>query len=347
MMQSPMDLLETSNSATKLEHSKLYTTLLAQEQQIDLLTSGIVKMFNDPSLVYLARSLSCYMLKYSKHSFDFCMKLVETPNAKEIISQFFNSESAFQSPDTIVIGVDMNCCYMAGSIQSALDVKQINVKKNTATTKQIKPDIKHNIIYSNKSLLWVRVVFNDGFDKSVFNRLTFKPDVVELSDNVVELYVEKRFKMYHPFDLIKELDSYPDLEVVFCSEGSAFRMYPQLFISNYVKFMYCYESGRLTFVIDSPKEMFAVNLYMMYALLFLETKNLSILPSTFSQFSKMSAERPRTQIGSSGFFASGPRDGVFIGDVSYHGGRGLNTMLECDIDLDFNKMYSQVENKKM
>lgn len=341
-MSQKMDTSETTPSHTKLEPFKYYTTLLERDWKIKYLTLRMMEVMGDQSMVHLCRILSTYLIKYAKLSCDDAVACIEAPGGKEIIYQFFESESSYFSPDTIVIGVDLNCAYMANSIQKALDVKAIGVGVVISNRKRVIPEITQNIVYSHKDLIWIRIIVPLDFDCGKLNKLSFSPDVVIIDENIYELYVEKHKKLYHPFDMINELDRL-GLEVVFCSEGSEFREYPQLFISNYIKFMFCYELSRNIFSIESVRDLFNVNLYILYSLLFLKTKNFTVLPDTFSQFAKMVAERPKSQISTNHFLLTGPKDGIFLDKPSFHGGRGLNTTLSAEIMLNFNDLHKQIK----
>lgn len=292
-------------------------------------------------MIYLSRILSTYLIKCAKLDYEEANAAICAPGAKEIIKNLIESESAFFSPDTIVIGVDMNCESMSSSIQSALDVKAVTVGSLTNNADRVIPEIKQNIIYYHKSLVWVRVIIPHNYDISNLQNLSFHPSVVALSDDVFELYVSKSSRYCNPIYMIKELDRL-GFEVIFCSENPIFRNNPQLFISNHVKFMFCYEQSSIKFSILTPKDVVKVNLHMMYSLLFLQTKNLTILPKPFSQFSKMSAERPKSQIDSTPFTLAGPRDGIFLDRPSFHGGRGLNTSINCNLNIDFTENFNKL-----
>lgn len=86
--------------------------------------------------------------------------------------------------------------------------------------------------------------------------------------------------------------------LIFCSELILFMYNPQLFISNYVKFNYCYKSQNPVFELCSFRDYRLFNFFLMISMLFVDRKNLSIMADyTHGPLIKYTGDNPQKELG--------------------------------------------------
>lgn len=83
-------------------------------------------------------------------------------------------------------------------------------------------------------------------------------------------------------------------DLIFCSELAMFLYSPLLFMSNYIKFMWCYTANRDIFDPRSFDDLRLLTSHTTYGLMFLNTNNLSSMPkTTHGPLIACSGERPK------------------------------------------------------
>lgn len=260
---------------------------------------------NDKTIEFEALGLAQFMLHTQKRKLDYCLDLIHAPNADKIIFNLIKRVSSFVDPTPQALGVHVGSNLMANSTQSSLDVKHLPGKSSDFSCSKIKPIIKPDILYTHKNSIWIRcyiestshdIVSNykiyNSYDNTIINY-----SVVDLGDSIFEIYVSKILPknknntiIYNIINFLDEIDGF----IIFCSELSAFQYSKLLFLSNYVKFMYCYQLNRKIFAPSSPKELETVSIYIISAISFFERTNLnSTSPSTHGPFIVQTGERPK------------------------------------------------------
>lgn len=210
---------------------------------------------------------------------------------------------------------------------------------------RIRPQIKTDILYTNPNRMWIRCytvleqqILNDFLPQQYYS-------VLQIAPNVYEIYGARNLVNFN--QLINYLESQLNVDIIFCSELPAFFYNPLLFLSNFIKFMWCYSLNRNIFNPTSYTDLRTVLVYYMQGLLFLNTNNLSNMPtSTHGPLISCTGERPRTAL--SKFNA----DTVYINE----GSRALQTynkpsdfgtqsnFMEIISTLDTNKMAEELQN---
>lgn len=121
--------------------------------------------------------------------------------------------------------------------------------------------------------------------------------VFKVCDNVYEIYVFKTSTASNIIKLESLLHRYgtdDTYSLIFCSELKYFVDSPLLFISNYVKFTYCYSLNRDIFDPKEYDEIKAMVLYMSECALFMSTGNLANMSTdTHGPLIAYTGERPK------------------------------------------------------
>lgn len=301
---------------------------------IDYLASCIVRAAGDPSVEPQARALAQYMLVCREMSPDVCAELVARPGAKRAIDKLLDCESEFMGPTPRAAGIDLVVSMTANKIQRSLDVKHHYRKSRGTEgclDGRITPKIQDNILYTNVDFMWLRVhrkraaevkklripetktfrsydqaqkyvrntrgsrIVGGGADYTVTTEHT--TDVFKVCDNVYEIYVAKTspasdtLKLNH---LLCRYGANNAYSLIFCSELKRFRGTPLLFISNYVKFHYCYHMKRDVFDPSRYDELRAAAVYTTQCALFMDTANLTNMPpDTHGPLVAYTGERPK------------------------------------------------------
>lgn len=256
----------------------------------------------DPTLMLQYKCIARFMLRNEKLTLDMCKKLVAKKSFTYYFYKLISSESRFLDPTVTAVGLDFITESTASLIQNALNVKHFkrNVT-NTITMTRIVPIIKFDLLYSHADYIWIRYFSLSPLD---FSHVPFSTNIY-LDQNIYEIYFKKQFTrtnrslIYEIFTIIENSSG----NIIFCSELQYFKSYDrykcdnQVFLSNYIKFMYCYKLNALTFnpkTMQEDKEMLSC---FNFGLIFMFTNNLSNMPqTTHSPFSAMTAERPKTAL---------------------------------------------------
>lgn len=145
--------------------------------------------------------------------------------------------------------------------------------------------------------------------------------VVRVCPKIYELYADKSKDTTGQLDaLLRTLEYDFGVYLVFCSELAYFKYNKLLFLSNYIKFMWCYALNREIF---NPKTMNDVKImitYLTYGLLFLECNNLTNMPQhTHNPLITYTGERPKISM------SKFNRNQTFTAE----GSRAMLTMNKC------------------
>lgn len=255
---------------------------------IDCLASTIMQVMNDPTIELAARGISQYMLVTKKFPLEYAVQLICKPGAVNVIKKLINCQTDFLGPTPRPVGIDLVSEVAASKIQQSLDVK--HVKKTAVVHEQldrIRPQIKIDLAYAHPNVIWVR--FYSAYDGEIkitgFN-------ILPVCKNVYEAYGNKDMNEIHRLMTILETEYKADL--IFCSEVPAFLNNSLLFLSNYLKFSWCYALNRNIFDPQTAHDFRTVLVYMTYGMLFLNTNNLATLPkNTHGPLIACTGERPK------------------------------------------------------
>lgn len=281
------------------------------EEDIDYLASYIINKLEDDTLKIQVRSICRFLLRVEKKTLDNCIKLVDKKSFKRLFNKLLLSESRFHDPTPTPFGLDLITEITAATFQESLNVKHFKKINETIcmddTFERIIPNIKYDILYSHPVYIWIRFhAKNDILNNATLNNMT----LIHLSESIYEVYFLKttesmdRCKIYN---IIRDIDN-SGSDVIFCSELSYFKASPkhycslQVFMSNFIKFMFCYKLNRLIFDPDSFQDDKNLLIYMTYGHLFYMTdyknKVISSMPQdTHGPLIAISAERPKTALG--------------------------------------------------
>lgn len=122
--------------------------------------------------------------------------------------------------------------------------------------------------------------------------------VFEITKNVYESYVPKttkRSNLIKQEALVEYYNSKPECNLIFSSELSYFKYDILLFVSNFIKFMYCYATNQNTFNPRTYNDFRILNIYICECCLFMSNTNLSNMSArTHGLLVAYTSERPKT-----------------------------------------------------
>lgn len=168
--------------------------------------------------------------------------------------------------------------------------------------------------------------------------------ILNIAKNVYESYVPqttKRSNLIKQEALVEYYDTNSNCSLIFSSELGYFKYDVLLFVSNFVKFMYCYATNQNTFDPCTYNDFKILNIYICESCLFVSSTNLSNMPSqTHGPLIAYTSERPKTLL-------KKLQDRTFINE----GSRAMQSMnLASDIGVRSNmievsaKLYSKLTN---
>lgn len=241
----------------------------------------------DKTIVLAAKGIAQFMLVNKRIPLTEAIQLFRKPTAKVYIQKLLKGQSEFMGPTPRSVGIDLTSEISASKIQQSLDVKHI--KKVDTTMEQldrIKPQIKIDLLYTHPNSIWVRF-YSKCPDINIKGY-----NILQISPCVYEAYGGKNITDVSR--MMRLLETEYNADLIFCSELSAFLYNPQLFLSNYLKFMWCYALNRDVFNPTSYSDIRTMVVYMTFGLLFLNTNNLSNMPrNTHGPFISCTGERPK------------------------------------------------------
>lgn len=263
-------------------------------EDIDYLASIICDVVHDASIWAEARGIAQYMLYTRDMPMTRCIQLLKHDGSHVFINKLLDTASNFFDITPQTLGIHIGSELLADKIQNSLDVKHYKKSTEQAQSNCITPNIKMDTLHTNKEYVWLRV-FSYSSD---FSFITSAINVETIGTNVYELYVKKSGKKGKDLksveQIIFELDNNKTC-IIFCSELMYFQSNNLLFLSNFIKFMYCYKLGRMIFNPKTAKELEYVNIYMVYAISFLEQGNMnSTSLKTHGPLIAYTGERPRS-----------------------------------------------------
>lgn len=269
-------------------------TKLSLAEDINCLSLKIITLLNDETTILAARGIAQYMLLCENIPLPDAIGLFEKPGAKDLLWKLIKHQSEFLGPTPRSVGIDLVSEMAASKLQSSLDVKHV---KNTSDLDnvqmdRIKPQRKIDLAYAHPTSIWIRFYSTHDAESIMIPNTT----LLTVTRNVYELYCSKNIS--EVFNILLKLERKYDADLIFCSEVPAFLYNPLLFLSNYVKFMWCYTMNRHIFDPTSYEDIRMVAMYTTYGLLFLNTNNLSNMPSsTHGPLIACSGERPKITLG--------------------------------------------------
>ncbi|ATY70215.1 OrNV p47-like [Tomelloso virus] len=276
-----------------MAHTKASSIKLHLAVDIDCLASKIITLANDPTIFMAARGIAQHMLLSANIEIGKALELFDKPGAVDLLWKLIKSQSDFMGPTPRSIGIDIVSECAASKIQSSLDVKHIKkatVEVDTVKIDRIKPHRKIDLAFSHPTSIWIRY-YSDRDDIEINNTT-----ILKVSEDVYEMYCSKNIQML--FNILTTLENEYNVDLIFCSELPAFSYNPLLFLSNYIKFMWCYALNRDIFNPTSYDDVRILSLYTTYGLMFLNTNNLSSMPSTtHGPMISCSGERPKVALG--------------------------------------------------
>lgn len=310
----------------------------------------MMRALDDCSVEPQARAIAQYMLLCKDMSRDECASLFDKPGAGRLLDKLLDCESEFMGPTPRAVGIDAVVFTTAHKMQQSLDVKQFQISKKEARLGRVTPNIKNNILFSDKTFMWIRFHCAalseeeclrpvDIFESRTFKTMadvekyfkshsggvhefsvdsgttstgavaksgkhevviTNKATVFKVCDNVYEIYAVKTSAQSNSLKLDYLLQRYGEnsnYSMIFCSELKHFQDSPLLFISNYLKFTYCYSLNKDIFDPRRYDEIKAAVLYLSQCSLFMSTSNLTNMSrDTHGPLVAYTGERPKVML---------------------------------------------------
>lgn len=264
---------------------------LSLVEDINCLSSKIISLVNDETIVLAARGIAQYLLLCENMTLECALQLFDRRGADKVVWKLISCQSDFMGPTPRSVGIDLVSECATSKLQSSLDVKHVKRDADIETIQidRIKPLRKIDLLYAHPSLIWIR------FYSTCENINIPNTTLLEVAKNVFELYFKKNIPDL--FNNLLRLENEYDADLIFCSELPAFLYNPLLFLSNYIKFMWCYDTNRHIFDPHSFEDIRLVVVYTTYGLMFLSTNNLSNMPSiTHGPLISCSGERPKVTL---------------------------------------------------
>lgn len=339
-------------------------------EQMDRVADAIVELVNDPTVRPEALAIAQFMLHTERLCVDSILQQLVKPGAKAYVEKLLACESDILSPTPRSLGVDITSFISADKIQKSLDVKHLHLAVGSKKLDRIIPNIKQVILYSHPNSIWIRFYSESAFFRDLCNededddcgdedddsdserakisphetiaiealaeeklRSEFKDDtaaVVRVCGLVYELYLDKR-SLCSLGETLRRLETDYNAHLIFCSELAYFSYNKLLFLSNYVKFVWCYTLNREHFDPRSMTDIKAMIIYLTYALVFLDCSNLTNMPqTTHNPLIAYTGERPKIAMAKFG------RNSVFSAE-------GTRAMLTMNRSSDFGTKSNFIE----
>lgn len=251
------------------------------DTDIKSLALCIQECVGDFSIEPQSKYLAHFLLGYKQLSLNRCCELLRKPKAKRLIWKLINCESDFLGPTPRAIGIDLVISQSREEIQQSLNVKHLKVDTGTEAESifPIIPEIKDSFLYSNKFYMWIRYYSTQPIK---FHNDAYHIVQIGNSNTVYEVYMPKLKISEDPITLCRAIDKIELAggQIVFCSEMQFLKNRTLLFISNYIKFHFCYKKHAAIFEIHTFSDYALLNCLMTNSFLFLNSKNLTMMPDT-------------------------------------------------------------------
>lgn len=262
-------------------------------EKVNRVSEIILECLNDRSVRTQAMALAQYLLLCERRDVETIETQLRKPGAIMLLRRMLECESEFMGPIPRAVGIDIVSSIASDRIQKSLDVKHIHSSVVVSKSDRVIPIIKLTILHSHPSVAWIRFRAASTFDE----KFEFG-NIVDLSDNIYELYVHKMKGLNMNkllLSLMHELESKWRVDLIFCSELIAFQYNPLLFLSNYVKFMWCNITNNRIFDPKTYDEIRLLVTYLTYGLLFINNSNLSNMSEgTHQPLIAYTGERPKS-----------------------------------------------------
>lgn len=339
------------------DNKSIMTVTLSEAREMDRVAEAIVNLLEDPTIRPEALAIAQYMLHTERRSIDRVLEQLAKPGARAYVEKLLACESDILGPTPRSLGIDIISFISADKIQKSLDVKHMQL---TAGSKKLAPNIKQTILYSHPDIIWIRFYSdsaffrdlcgdddNEGDDdntESVVKRRIranalaelrhcvhdCKATVIRVCDRIYEYYTDKRM-IDTLYKTMTHLERDYDAHLIFCSELAFFKFDKLLFLSNYVKFVWCYALNRNHFDPRTTHDIKVMTIYLTYGLLFLDCNNLTNMPQhTHNPLIAYTGERPKISM------AKFKRDSVFAAE-------GTRAMLTLNGSSDFGTKSNFIE----
>lgn len=278
-------------------------------------------MDDDQTVRLFAKGVAQYMLLSLNMPLTKAVKLITCPGALQYLERLYDTKSELFGPVPRSIGVDLISFISAEKIQQSLDIKHVKKSSTTTTSTttttttiaaasagsssssvtfakldRIKPQFKLDLAYNHPTSIWIRFYTLNRNIEQVCSVSPANITLLPVSNGVIyELYMNKNTTL--AIKMINLLEREYDADIIFCSELPMFHYNSLLFLSNYIKFMWCYAFNRDIFDPISARDIRALSIYATYGLLFLNTNNLTNMPlETHNPFIACTGERPKMAI---------------------------------------------------
>lgn len=258
----------------------------------------IVRLLGDDRTIEAeASAIAQYLLLCERRDVDDVLRQLRKNGAASLLERLLDCESEFIGPTPRAIGIDLVSGISSDRIQKSLDVKHIQSSVVNARSDRIVPIIKPTILYSHPRYVWIRFhVSRDMLSREAMCSLNFGR-LVELGDDIYELYVEKLRGLdvrRMVLDIMNDLEQHWRADLIFCSELSFFHDNVLLFLSNYVKFVWCNLTETKCFDPRTYEDVRLTVVYLTYGLLFIGGSNLSNMSEkTHPPLVAYTGERPK------------------------------------------------------
>jgi len=156
---------------------------------------------------------------------------------------------------------------------------------------------KNRFVCTNNAASMGNLNFQKSNDINFIVVIYHKINTLTVADNVYESYISKTNKRSDEIKTRALLTAYSDnhrYSLIFLSELPYLRYDVLLFISNFIKFMYCYATNQNIFNPKTYDDFKIVSIYVSECCLFLSNNNLSNMPGdTHGPLVVYTAERPK------------------------------------------------------
>lgn len=283
-----------------------YTTDTELLDRMDRLAALIVDALdNDSTLLPYAYAISQYLLYVKRLPYQSVAARFECPDTRPQAIAALRKLLACRSDllDCVPrpIGIEIIARMSADKIQRSLNVKHLQTRKDShgsTAAEAIVPLVKPVILHSHPEFAWFRFRVTAAVQRTLPElELPREADrLVHIHGRVYELYFRKQSRLLSAdvCRLAEWLERTVGADLVFFSELAYFLYNKPLFVSNYLKFMWCYSCDRPSFDPRTQDELQTVTLYTLYATLFLRTNNLTSMPEeTHNPLITYTGERPK------------------------------------------------------
>lgn len=266
----------------------------------------------EPDITY-AKAIAFFLVYCLKFSSAKCYKLLNADKefTKKCLDKLISNRTDFYSSQPVPL-IEIVSFINADKMQEALNVK----RKEKITVSQkfngIIPNIKTDMLYKNDKFIWIRFYLyknkKDDFNNSIYLNNN-ETKIIKINNNVFEIYFEVQNKIgscaykalsdYTITNFIDFIDENKLGYIIFCSELSLFQYNFFLFLSNFIKFHFCYANQLDSFNPQTDEHYKSINTYTLHGIIFSSTKNANKMKTiTHPPLISITGERPSDGINS-------------------------------------------------